>query len=412
MTTINLSDVLAPSFRPVHHALKDGVANQFVLKGGRGSTKSSFASVEAVLQILRHPEIHAVVMRKVANTMRTTVYAQYVWAITELGLCNKFKATVSPMEITYRKTGQKILFFGADDPGKIKSIKTPFGYIGLLHIEELDQFDGEAEIRNIEQSVLRGGPIAIEFKTFNPPRTAMNWANKYCLRDKPGQLIHHSDYRSVPREWLGQRFLDDALYLKSVDPGAYEHEYLGAANGTGGAVFCNVENRPLTDEEISVFDRIYDGVDWGYYPDPFAYNRVYFDAARRDLYIFREATMYKSGNQKTADKLLELGVRPDDKITADSAEPKSVSDYRSYGLNCRGAEKGPGSVEYGTKWLQSLVHVYIDADRCPDTWREFTEYEYERNKDGEIISGYPDANNHHIDAVRYALEPVWRRRGK
>ena len=116
--------------------------------------------------------------------MRTTVFAQYVWAITELGLYSRFKPTVSPMEITYRPTVQKIMFFGADDPGKIKSIKVPFGYIGLLHFEELDQFAGEEEIRNLEQSVLRGGPIALEFKSFNPPRTAINWANKYL------SLIH------------------------------------------------------------------------------------------------------------------------------------------------------------------------------------------------------------------------------
>ena len=412
MTTIKLSDVLAPAFRPVHDAIRVGQYNQFVLKGGRGSTKSSYVSVEMILQLIRHPEIHAVVMRKVANTMRTTVFAQYVWAITELGLYSRFKPTVSPMEITYRPTGQKIMFFGADDPGKIKSIKVPFGYIGLLHFEELDQFAGEEEIRNLEQSVLRGGPIALEFKSFNPPRTAINWANKYCLRDKPGQLIHHSDYRSVPVEWLGQRFLDDAHYLKSIDTAAYEHEYLGEANGTGGMVFGNVHSRKVSEEDIIVFDRIYDGVDWGYFPDPFAYNRCYFDAARRDLYLFREATMYKAGNRKTADKLIEMGVTENDRITADSAEPKSVADYRSYGLYCHGAEKGPGSVEYSMKWLQSLAHIYIDPARCPDTYREFTEYEYERTKDGEIISGYPDTNNHHIDAVRYALEPVWRRRGR
>lgn len=128
----------------------------------------------------------------------------------------------------------------------------PFGYIGLLHFEELDQFAGEEEIRSIEQSVLRGGPIALEFKSFNPPRSVMNWANKYCLLEKPGQLIHHSDYRSVPPAWLGQRFLDDAAYLQAVNPAAYDHEYLGLANGTGGLVFEN-----LAAEEIS------DGADRG-----------------------------------------------------------------------------------------------------------------------------------------------------
>lgn len=412
MTTIRLSEILAPSFLDVHRALKAGEANQFVLKGGRGSTKSSFVSIEMILQLIKHPDIHAVVMRKVANTMRTTVFAQYVWAYTTLGLYDKFKATVSPMEIIYKPTGQKIMFFGADDPGKIKSIKVPFGYIGLLHLEEIDQFSGAEEVRNIEQSVLRGGAVSIEFKSFNPPKTMMNWANKYCMLEKPGQMIHSSDYRSVPRDWLGDRFINDAEYLKSVNPSAYEHEYLGIPNGNGGMVFDNVLAEEITDEQISHFDRVLNGLDWGYYPDPWAFNRMHFDSARRTLYIFDELQARKKGNRETADMLIAHGITYADRITADSAEPKSVGDYKAYGLDCRGAAKGPGSIEYSMKWLQSLVKIVIDPKRCPHTFEEFTTYEYERNKDGEVISGYPDGNNHHIDACRYATEHIWRRRGQ
>lgn len=412
MMTTRLSEILAPSFREVHGALRSGLANQFVLKGGRGSTKSSFVSIEMVLQLIKHPDIHAVVMRKVANTMRTTVFAQYVWAYTTLGLYDKFKATVSPMEIIYKPTGQKIMFFGADDPGKIKSIKVPFGYIGLLHLEEIDQFSGAEEVRNIEQSVLRGGAVSIEFKSFNPPKTMMNWANKYCMLEKPGQMIHSSDYRSVPRDWLGDRFINDAEYLKSVNPSAYEHEYLGIPNGNGGMVFDNVSAEEITDEEIKRFDRVLNGLDWGYYPDPWAFNRMHFDSARRTLYIFDELQARKKGNRETADMLIAHGITYADRITADSAEPKSVGDYKAYGLDCRGAAKGPGSIEYSMKWLQSLVKIVIDPKRCPHTFEEFTTYEYERNKDGEVISGYPDGNNHHIDACRYATEHIWRRRGQ
>lgn len=409
MTTIKLSEILAPAFKEVHHALKNGKANQFVLKGGRGATKSSFVAVEMVLQLIKHPNCHAVVMRKVANTMRTTVFTQYQWAVSVLGLHDEFKATVSPMEIIYKPTRQKILFFGADDPGKIKSIKVAFGFIGLLHLEELDQFSGEEEVRNIEQSVLRGGDVAIEFKSFNPPKSKMNWANKYCAIDKPGQLIHSSDYRSVPAEWLGQRFIDDAEYLRQINPSAYEHEYLGIPNGSGGMVFENVVAETITDEQISHFDRMLNGVDWGYFPDPWAFNRVHYDAARRTLYIFDELTAYKKGNKETAEMLTARGLTREDRITADSAEPKSVADYNKLELKCFGAEKGPGSVEYSMKWLQSLLRIVIDPARCPDTYAEFTGYEYERTKDGEIISGYPDKNNHHIDAVRYATERIWRR---
>lgn len=412
MMTIKLSEVLSPAFKDVHHAVKDGTYNQFVLKGGRGSAKSSFVSVEVVLQLLKHPDVHAVVMRRVANTLRTTVFAQYTWAIAALGLSDKFKTTVSPMEIVYKETGQKIMFFGADDPGKVKSIKTPFGYIGILHFEELDQFGGEEEVRSLEQSILRGGDYALEFKTFNPPKTKNNWANRYCMTDKPGQMIHHSTYKTTPKEWLGERFLDDAEHLLLMNPGAYEHEYMGVANGTGGMVFDNLSIEEITEEQINAFDRLYYGLDWGYYPDPWAFNQMHYDAARRTLYIFGELTEYKKGNRETADALFSFGITSEDRITADSAEPKSIADYRNYGLYCRGAAKGPGSVDYSMKWLQSLNKIVIDPVRCPNTAREFSMYEYERDKNGDVISGYPDRENHQIDAVRYGTEPIWKRKGQ
>ena len=407
-----LSDIMPPAYKEVHRSIKTGDYTQFVLKGGRGSGKSSFVSEEVVLQILQNPQIHAVVLRKVGNTIRTTVFTQYEWAISEMGLYDEFTFRINPPCITYKKTGQRILFFGADDAGKIKSLKMPFGYVGILHFEELDQFNGEEEVRNIEQSVLRGGAISLEFKTFNPPQTALNWANKYCLRDKPSQLIVHSDYRSMPAEWLGQRFLDDAEYLKTINPRAYEHEYLGIANGTGGNVFSNVVNLKMSDELIKQFDRLSNGIDWGYYPDPFAFTRIHFDAARRDLYIYDELKLLKTGNRQAADKLIEKGITYEDLLICDGAEPKSVSDFRSYGFQAREAIKGAGSVDYSMKWLASLNHIYIDADRCPESWEEFTLYEYEKDKEGNIVSGYPDKNNHFIDSVRYATNHIWKRRGQ
>ena len=149
MTTCKLSEILSPAFREPHRAIKTGSINELVAKGGRGSGKSSFVSVELILLLLRYPDCHAVVLRKVANTLRTSVYAQICWAIAELGLTSRFRCTVSPMECTYLPTGQKILFFGLDDPGKLKSIKVPFGYIGMVWFEELDQFDGPEQTRNV-----------------------------------------------------------------------------------------------------------------------------------------------------------------------------------------------------------------------------------------------------------------------
>lgn len=411
MTTCKLSALISPAFYDTHRAIKAATELEIVEQGGRGSCKSSYISIESVLLLLRHPEVHACVFRKVGNTLRNSVFAQYCWAVDVLGLSGQFRCTVSPMEITYKRTGQKIMFFGLDDPGKVKSIKVPFGYIGIAHFEELDQYSGPEEIRSAEQSIFRGGPLAICFKSFNPPSMARNWANRYALEAKPGKIVHSTTYQTTPREWLGEKFLADAEHLKQTNPTAYRHEYLGEVVGCGTQVFDNLLIRKITEEERKRFDRIYLGGDWGYYPDPWAFNRVHFDAARRTLYVLDELHMMRASNRQTADALLSSGVTGADIITMDSAEPKSIEDYRSFGLNARGAEKGPGSVSYSMKWLQGLHQIVIDPETCQHTVREFSEYEYERTKDGEIVNGYPDVNNHHIDAVRYAMNPVWRRRG-
>lgn len=404
--------VIAPPFASVFLAVADEQYSEFELAGGRGSTKSSFVSLALVWLLKNYPEFHALCVRKVGNTLRDSVYAQILWAISMLGLDGEFESTVSPMEITLKGTGQKIYFRGADDPKKLKSVTPPFGYIGALWFEELDQFAGEEEVRNIRQSVIRGGEKAFIFKSYNPPKTMNNWVNKAQQTPKPGRLLHKSTYLDVPVKWLGQPFIDEAEFVKATSPSAYEHEYMGIANGTGGLVFENVILREITKGERKSFDRIYNGVDWGYYPDPWAFNQMHYDAARRTLYITGELTRHKMGNRETADELFAFGLTADDRLTADNAEPKSIQDYRNYGLFCRGAEKGPGSVDYSTKWLQSLTQIVIDPVTCPDTAKEFLNYEYERTKDGDIISGYPDRDNHHIDAVRYALEPVWKRRGQ
>ena len=407
------ANMIAPSFSEVLFDIENKEHLEYVLPGGRGSTKSSFLGLQVVDLIEKNEQMHACVMRQVADTLRGSVYQQILWAIEALGLSDEYHATVSPLEITKIKTGQKIYFRGADDPGKIKSIKVPFGYIGVLWFEELDQFTGEESVRKIEQSVIRGGDDAYIFKSFNPPKSAQNWANKYIKIPKPTRLVVESNYLSVPKKWLGKPFLDEAEFLKEVNPVAYENEYLGIANGTGGNVFDNVTIREITDDEIETFDRFYRGVDWGWYPDPYAYNCMTYISSQHKLIIFDEFNANKMRNEDTAKILMEEhGVTENDLITCDSAEKKSVGDYRAFGLLAREAKKGPGSVEYSMKWLQSLREIVIDNKRCPNTVREFMEYEYDRDKEGNVISGYPDRNNHQIDAVRYAMSTVYKKRGE
>ena len=408
MSEVRLSTVLGPAYYQLARDAFNHGHTHYDLSGGRGSLKSSAVSLIVPLLLVTHPDVHALVLRKVGNTLRDSVYAQYIWAIGELGMAAYWDARKTPMELVYRPTGQKIMFRGADDPMKIKSIKVPFGYIGVTHFEEKDQFAGRSEIRTILQSTMRGGSMFWNFESYNPPISRDNWANTDSEEQRPDRLCHKSTYLEAPPEWLGEQFLAEAEYLKETNEKAYQHEYLGIPVGTGSDVFENVEVREITDEEISHFDRILRGVDWGYFPDPWAYNEVYYSAAQRTLYIFGELTANKLDNEATASKLKERGLTRNDLITADSTEPKSVADYNKYGLKCFGAVKGPGSVERSMVWLQSLNAIVIDPKRCPETKTEFISYEYERTKEGEIMSGYPDANNHHIDACRYATEGIWK----
>ena len=396
MSEVRLSTVLGPAFHLLARDVFQHGHTHYDLSGGRGSLKSSCVSLLVPLLLINNPGTHALVLRKVANTIRDSVYAQYLWGIGELGMAEYWDAKVQPMELIYRPTGQKIMFRGADDPMKIKSIKVPFGYIAVTHFEEKDQFAGRAEIRTILQSTMRGGSKFWNFESYNPPISRDNWG-------------HKSTYLEAPPEWLGAQFLAEAEHLKATDERAYRHEYLGEAVGTGGNVFENLELREITDKEIASFDKIYQGVDWGWFPDPFAFIRLHYDRARETIYLMDEIYQNKLTNEASGKLILSKGYK-DAYITCDSAEPKSSADYRAMGLPAKEAIKGSGSVEYGMKWLQRRK-IVIDRRRTPNAYNEFVNYEYERNKDGEIISGYPDENNHLIDATRYALERVFRRMG-
>lgn len=422
---IDTAKLIIPMYEDVLDDILDHEHTHYTFAGGRGSTKSSFISIVIPFLLLLNKNCHAAIFRKVGNTLKTSVFAQMEWAINELGISQFFKVTQSPMAMTYIPTGQKIMFFGLDDAGKVKSIKLPFGYIGITWFEELDQYAGENELRKVTQSTMRGGDRFWDFRSFNPPISNLNWANEYAdeAENRADTLVIRNTYKDVPAEWLGEQFFEEAEYLKQTNERAYIHEYLGVAIGTGGNVFDNVEDMDMTqpidlgDKKVpllSTFSNIYNGLDWGYAVDPAQFVKMHYDATRHDLYIYDE---YRTTHTRNLDifEALYKGENPkihfDELLTADSAEPKSVADFKAYGAFCRGAEKGPDSVRYGIKWLQSLHRIYIDKRRCPETFKEFIRYEYDRDKDDNIISDYPDCNNHSIDAVRYALERYYKRKG-
>ena len=409
MYELRLTELLGPAFHDLARDVFEHGHTHYDLSGGRGSLKSSCVSLLVPLLLVRYPDTNALVVRRVAATLRDSVFAQYLWALDKLCMTELWEVRSVPLELRYRPTGQRILFRGADDPMKLKSLKVPTGYIAVTHFEEKDQFSGRAEIRRILQSTMRGGTRFWNFETWNPPRSRDHWANRDREEERPDRLCHRSSYLDAPRDWLGERFFLEAEALRQRDEAAWRHEYLGIPVGFGDTVFGNLELRPIGDEELARFDRIYQGVDWGWMPDPFAFIRLHYDAARETVYLLDELCGIRLTNEESARELKRRGYG-DAPLTCDSAEPKSIADYRALGLPARAAVKGPGSVAYGMKWLQRR-RIVIDRARTPRAAAEFTGYTYERGPDGALLSGYPDRDNHLIDAVRYALERVMNRRG-
>ena len=403
MAETSLKKIIAPAFLELHKLIKEKKYLEYWFKGGRGSTKSSFISIEIILNIIKDPMAHAVCLRKVQNKLEKSVFNQIRWAINILGLSDFFTIKKNPLEIEYKPTGQLILFYGLDDPDNIKSIKLPFGYIKIVWFEEARQFDGIKEIRDAKQSLVRGGDEALIFYSYNPPADISNWVNKEARAENPHRYVHHSTYLDVPPEWLGKPFLLEAETLKQTNLQAYKNEYLGEEVGIGLNVFKNVQLRKIEKEEISRFDNICEGIDWGYAVDPFVWIKCHYNRKYKVLYIFDEICQVGLSNDDAINLVIEKHTKSTE-IIADSEEPKSIDDFEMSGLPIRGARKGAGSVSYGIKRLQGLVKIVIDPNRCPNAAREFIEYSLEQNKDETIKSKFPDKDNHTIDAVRYALE--------
>ena len=404
---VSLKSIIGPAFYDVHKHIKNSDYTHYWLKGGRGSLKSSFIGTEIPLGIMRDAQkglmSNAVVIRRVKDTLRGSVYEQIKWAIYMMKVENEWEMPDSKLQMTYKPTGQVIIFKGADNPKKMKSTKVFVGYIKYVWFEECDEFESHDKITNISQSLLRGGPEYCVFYSFNPPESQRNWCNKEVLVKRDDTFVSHTTYLQAPKEWLGEQFLIEAEHMKKVKPEKYCHDYLGEVTGTGGEVFTNLDIREITDEEIQVFDRLKNGLDFGYAGDPLAYVKANYDKTRRRLFIFGEVYGTRLSNAKAVKLIKE--INPLNKlVTADSAEPRTINEFKLLGLNIIGAKKGADSVDNGIKFLQDLDKIIIDPVRCPNAAREFNDYEIEMDRDGNLRGEFPDRNNHTIDAVRYAIE--------
>ena len=401
---LKINDIIAKTFCPVMDDILDEKHSDYWLKGGRSSTKSSFISLMIVLGLLMDKDANAIIYRRVGNTIKDSVYAQVVWAIDMLGWTRAFVYRKSPYEIILKKTGQRILFRGADDPAKSKSIKIPKGYFKYLWFEELTEFRSPEDIRTIKQSVFRGVRYGVTFYSYNPPRTANTWTTLELLEEHPERLVHHSTYLDVPKEWLNDSFIKLAEVVKATNERAYKNEYLGEVTGTGGSVFENLELRTITDEELETQEHFFNGLDFGFAVDPDAFTRWAYDSKTRKIYAVAEYYGSHTAIDALAAKVKELAGR--ELVRCDSADPRMINELKRRDVLALGVRKGAGSVEHGMRWLEDQATIVIDPRRTPNIAREFKQYEYVRDpKTGSFLPAYPDKDNHTIDSSRYALEP-------
>lgn len=415
---VNIVDCIAPCYLPIHDDVMNGTHSIYHLPGGRGSAKSSFVSLEIVHGIMNDPDANAIVFRKVAQTMRESVYSQCLWAIETLNVTALWRCSVSPMQMTYLPTGQTIFFRGLDDSAKLKSIRPRKGTFKFVWFEEFSELDGANMVRNVLQSVVRGGNDFRIFESFNPPLSLNNWANKYVLIPDDRALLFRTDYTMIPPEWLGEAFILEAERLQAVNERAFLHEYMGEPVGSGGEVFPTIQTREITDDEINAMQYHYIGVDFGFSTDPTAFVHVAYDSRKQTVYFIDEFVKRGMSNTDIADMVKDrmkgferleyspfmreaYNIMPT--LVCDAAEPKSINDLQKQGLKAIACKKYPGSVIYGIKWLQSKILVF-DPKRTPTCYAEFSQYEYLQTKDGEFLADVPDKDNHCIDGCRYALD--------
>ncbi len=407
---LDIKQHIAPVYFPLHEDIEGGAHTTYNLPGGRGSCKSSFVSLEIVNGVMSDitGNSSAIVFRYVGATLRESCFNQIAWAIDVLGVGQLWKSRFSPMSYTYTPTGAQIIFRGLDDPSKLKSIKPQKGVFRFVWFEEFCELPGPNFLRNVMQSVQRGGNNFTVFRSFNPPISTNAWANVYIQEPDDHAVTLLTDYRMIPPEWLGEAFIYEAERLREVNPTAYRHEYLGEPTGNGSEVFPALEIRTITDEEINGLGYTFQGLDFGFAADPACVLRMGYDRKHETIYFIGE--IYGRGlNNATLAERIKKNQWNDVRTSCDCAEPKSIMDLRDAGINAKQCYKPPNCIKYRIGWMQNRK-IVIDPRRTPNAYREFISYCYDTDRDGNILPSVPDKDNHSIDAAAYGLERlIWTR---
>lgn len=372
-----------------------------VCKGSRASKKSTTTAMNLIYRIMEYPESNALVVRKTYRTLLDSCFAQLKWAVNRLGVKDYFDFKLSPLEIIYKPTGQKILFRGLDDPLKVTSVTVDVGSLCFLWIEEAYEIMSEADFDMLDESI-RGEVPKGHFKqitlTFNP-WNERHWIKKKFF-DKVDKDVLAITTNYICNEWLDRSDLNVFERMKENNPRRYQVAGLGNWGIVDGLIYENFEERQFTLEDVKDYKTVA-GLDFGYTNDPTAFFIGFLDKKDSILYVWDE--MYSKGlsNKKIYENIKNMGYSKE-KITGDSAEPKSIDELKGYGLRIKGAKKGKDSILNGIQWIQDLK--IIIHPRCNNFLTEISNYQWDKDKFGKALNRPIDDFNHLLDAMRYALE--------
>ncbi len=384
-----------------------------VVKGSRASKKSTTTALWIITNMMKYPEANTIVFRKTYRTIKDSAFAQLKWAINRLQVEAWWEIKQSPLEMTYKPTGQKIFFRGLDDPLKVTSITVDQGVLCWAWLEEAYEITSQADFDTLDESIRGEVPDGL-FKqwiiTFNP------WNERHWLKkrffDNPDEDTLAMTTNYTCNEWLDES--DRKLFetMKKNNPRRYAVAGLGNWGIVEGLIYENWKEQEfnlITAQEAKegrkgvIRDNLRTacGLDFGYTNDPSAFVVSFIDLENKKLYIWDE--FYEKGlsNKKIFERIQEMGYAKE-RITGDSAEPKSIDELKGMGLRIQGAKKGKDSINNGIQWIKDLE--IIIHPRCVNFLTEISNYTWNTDKLGNKLNVPIDDFNHLMDALRYALE--------
>ena len=392
---MKLKDCIAPAFFDIHLSIRENKYTHYFLKGGRGSCKSSFVSIEIILGLMKEKDIGGVAIRRVGNCLKDSVFSQLVWAIEKLNVSHLWQVKSSVPELIFLPNGNRILFRGADDVANIKSTKLTKGYIKYIWFEECDEFRCYEDLLSVNQTLLRGGENFKVFYTFNPPKLHTHWINKVCLLPREDKLVHHSCYLDVPENWLGKQFFKEAQALKESNIRLYENQYLGKITGGEGLILPN-----FTVEEIKRdFEVKFLGQDFGFNHANAILELCFYE---NTIYIAKELYVRQMDTHEIismADKIFDKNLI----MWCDSAEPDRIRTWRKAGFRASPVSKEVNSVSSQIDYLKSKKIIINPT--CVNTINEISSWNWIKDKvTGEYMDKPVPFKDDAMAALRYGIE--------